>query len=120
LYNQSEIPTNKGAGDMAIVDVTVIPLGIASPSVSEYVAEIQKVLETYKNKGKIDFMLTPMSTIIEGELPVLFEVIQAIHEVPFSKGIQRVATNIRIDDRRDMKRRMADKVASVQAKLETK
>ena len=79
---------------------------------------MQKVLETYKRDGKIDFMLTPMNTIIEGELPVLFEVIQAIHEVPFSKGIQRVATNIRIDDRRDKKRRMADKIASVQEKMQ--
>jgi uncharacterized protein (TIGR00106 family) len=103
---------------MAIADVTVIPIGIPTPSVSEYVAEMQKVLETYKRDGKIDFMLTPMNTIIEGELPVLFEVIQAIHEVPFSKGIQRVATNIRIDDRRDKKRRMADKIASVQEKMQ--
>jgi uncharacterized protein (TIGR00106 family) len=105
---------------MAIVDVTVIPIGTTTPSVSEYVAEIQKVLETYKSEGKIDFTLTPMSTIIEGELPVLFEVIQAIHEVPFSKGIHRVATNIRIDDRRDIKRRMADKVASVKEKMKCK
>jgi uncharacterized protein (TIGR00106 family) len=102
---------------MAIVDVTVIPIGTASPSVSEYVAEIQRVLETYKRDGKIDFMLTPMNTIIEGELSVLFEVIQAIHEVPFSKGIKRVATNIRIDDRRDKQRHMMDKLASVQEKL---
>jgi uncharacterized protein (TIGR00106 family) len=102
---------------MAIVDVTVIPIGTPTPSVSEYVAEMQKVLEMYKRDGKINFMLTPMNTIIEGELPVLFEVIQAIHEVPFSKGIQRVATNIRIDDRRDKKQRMADKIASVQEKM---
>ena len=102
---------------MAIVDVTVIPIGTTTPSVSEYVAEIQKVLESFKNQGKIDFTLTPMSTIIEGELHVLFEVIQAIHEVPFSKGVHRVATNIRIDDRRDIKRRMEDKLASVQEKL---
>jgi len=102
---------------MAIVDVTVIPIGTATPSVSEYVAKIHKVLEGYKIEGKIEYTLTPMSTIIEGELPVLFEVIQAIHEVPFTEGASRVATNIRIDDRRDMKRTMADKVASVQKKL---
>ena len=54
-----------------------------------------------------------MNTLIEGELPVLFEVVQAIHEAPFNKGIQRVATNIRIDDRRDVKRKMEDKVNRV-------
>ncbi len=98
---------------MAIVDVTVIPIGTETPSVSSYVADIQKILKQYEEKGEIQYQLTPMNTLIEGELPVLFEVIQAIHEAPFNAGIQRVATNIRIDDRRDVKRRMQDKVERV-------
>ncbi|MDP4170718.1 MAG: MTH1187 family thiamine-binding protein [Bacillota bacterium] len=102
---------------MAIVDVTVIPIGTETPSVSKYVAEIQRVLKSYENAGKIRFQLTPMNTIIEGDLPVLFEVIQAMHEVPFKEGIQRVATNIRIDDRRDVKRKMEDKVERVHSLL---
>ncbi len=100
---------------MAIVDVTVIPIGTETPSVSKYVAEIQELLHSYE--GKITYQLTPMSTLIEGELPVLFDVIQAIHEVPFKHGLQRVATNIRIDDRRDKESTMARKVAAVQAHL---
>ena len=103
---------------MAIVDVTVIPIGTKSPSVSLYVAEIQKLLTKYEEQGKIRFQLTPMNTIIEGKLPVLFEVIQAMHEAPFDKGILRVATNIRIDDRRDVSRKMEDKVAKVKSLLE--
>ncbi len=103
---------------MAIVDVTVIPIGTETPSVSAYVADIQKVLKTYEEKGAIRFQLTPMNTIIEGELPVLFEVIQAMHEVPFSKGLVRVATNIRIDDRRDVKRNMEEKVDRVLSHLQ--
>jgi uncharacterized protein (TIGR00106 family) len=98
---------------MAIVDVTVIPIGTETPSVSSYVADIQRILKNYEEQGKIRYQLTPMNTLIEGELPVLFEVVQAIHEAPFSKGIQRVATNIRIDDRRDVKRKMEDKVTRV-------
>lgn len=98
---------------MAIVDVTVIPIGTQTPSVSSYVADIQKILRKYENEGKIQFQLTPMNTLIEGELPVLFEVLQAIHEAPFSAGILRVATNIRIDDRRDVKRKMHEKVERV-------
>jgi uncharacterized protein (TIGR00106 family) len=101
---------------MAIVDVTVIPIGTENPGVSKYVAEIQEVLSSYE--GKITFQLTPMSTIIEGELPVLFEVIQAIHEVPFKHGLKRVATNIRIDDRRDKQSTMTGKLEAVQAHLE--
>lgn len=102
---------------MAIVDVTVIPIGTETPSVSSYVADIQRVLKEYEKKGQIRFQLTPMNTIIEGELPVLFEVIQAMHEVPFENGLMRVATNIRVDDRRDVKRKMEEKVQRVESQL---
>ncbi|WP_078379717.1 MTH1187 family thiamine-binding protein [Sutcliffiella halmapala] len=101
---------------MAIVDVTVIPIGTDGPSVSDYVADIQEILVGFQKEGKIEFRLTPMSTIIEGNLPELFSVIQAIHEAPFQKGLQRVATNIRIDDRRDKKVKMEDKLNSVEVK----
>lgn len=102
---------------MAIVDVTVIPVGTTTPSVSEYVAEIQHILKKFEDEGKIKYKLTPMNTIIEGELPTLFQVISAIHEAPFQKGIQRVATNIRIDDRRDKKTTMEGKLESVEKHL---
>lgn len=105
---------------MAIVDVTIIPIGTETPSVSKYVASVQKVLRQFEGEGKIHYQLTPMNTIIEGELPVLFEVIQAMHEVPFKEGIQRVATTIRIDDRRDVHRSMEYKVERVKTLLEEK
>jgi uncharacterized protein (TIGR00106 family) len=103
---------------VAIVDVTVIPVGTQTPSVSNYVADIQKVLKKYEEQGEIRFQLTPMNTIIEGELPKLFEVIQAMHELPFEKGLARVCTSIRIDDRRDKERKMEDKVERVKSLLE--
>ncbi|HAR6078391.1 TPA: MTH1187 family thiamine-binding protein [Staphylococcus pseudintermedius] len=102
---------------MAIVDVVVIPVGTEGPSVSQYIAEIQTKLEEFKQEGKIDYRLTPMNTLIEGELADLFEVIQAIHELPFNKGLDRVCTNIRIDDRRDKQRKMNDKLDSVKKHL---
>lgn len=102
---------------MAIVDVVVIPVGTEVPSVSQYIAEIQTKLEEFKQEGKIDYQLTPMNTLIEGELADLFEVIQAIHELPFNKGLDRVCTNIRIDDRRDKQRKMNDKLDSVKKHL---
>ncbi|CAD7359659.1 MULTISPECIES: MTH1187 family thiamine-binding protein [Staphylococcus] len=103
---------------MAIVDVVVIPVGTEGPSVSQYIAEIQTKLEAFKQEGKIDYQLTPMNTLIEGELSDLFEVVQAIHELPFDKGLDRVCTNIRIDDRRDKDRKMNDKLESVRKHLQ--
>lgn len=102
---------------MAIVDVVVIPVGTEGPSVSQYIAEIQTALEKFKKQGTIDYQLTPMNTLIEGELEDLFHVIKVIHELPFNKGLDRVCTNIRIDDRRDKKRKMNDKITSVQKHL---
>lgn len=102
---------------MAIVDVVVIPVGTEGPSVSEYIADIQLILEKQKEAGIIDYQLTPMNTLIEGDLKDLLEIIQEIHESPFNKGLDRVCTNIRIDDRRDKSRKMNDKLDSVNKHL---
>ncbi|MCJ1780841.1 MTH1187 family thiamine-binding protein [Mammaliicoccus sciuri] len=102
---------------MAIVDVVVIPVGTEGPSVSEYIADIQLILEKHKEAGIIDYQLTPMNTLIEGDLKDLLEIIQEIHESPFNKGLDRVCTNIRIDDRRDKSRKMKDKLDSVNKHL---
>lgn len=100
---------------MAIIDITVIPVGTGTPSVSDYVAEIHRVLQKYDDRVK--YQLTPMSTLIEGDLKSLLEIVQEVHEVPFQKGLQRVCTNIRIDDRRDKDNTMERKLQAVQAKM---
>lgn len=99
---------------MAIAEVTIAPLGTGSPSVSAYVAQCHRVLE--ESEG-IKFELHAMGTIIEGELDRLFEVLRALHEVPFDHGAQRVMSIIRIDDRRDKEITISGKVKSVQEKL---
>ncbi len=63
------------------------------------------------------YQLTPMNTIIEGDLPVILEVIQQMHEVPYTKGAQRVATTIRIDDRRDKVSTMEKKIKLCSIKI---
>lgn len=99
---------------MAIVEVTIIPLGTDSTSVSEYVADCHRIL---KENNNIKYQLTPMGTIIEGDLDVIIEVIKNMHEVPFNKGAMRVATTIKIDDRRDKQGSMDQKLSSVNKKL---
>ena len=97
-----------------IVEVTVVPLGTGTPSLSAYVAEVEKVLSTYKD---IKSQLTPMSTILEGELDVIFKAVREMHESPFLKGASRVSTRISIDDRRDKAITMAGKMEAVKSKL---
>jgi uncharacterized protein (TIGR00106 family) len=98
---------------MAIGEVSIVPLGTGSTSVSDYVAACIKVLD----ESGISYELHGMGTIIEGDLKDLFEVILKMHEVPFRAGALRVVTSVKIDDRRDKKATVQDKVEAVQTKL---
>jgi uncharacterized protein (TIGR00106 family) len=102
---------------MAIVNVTVIPIGTETTGISEYVTDIQNILMEFQKEEKIEYKLTPMSTIIQGELPVIFDIIRSIHEELFDKGTKRLATNIQIDDRRDKESIMNKKLESVYKKM---
>lgn len=100
---------------MAIIQVTIVPLGTGTPSVGDYVASVYQVL--VQSGEKIKFQLTPMSTIIEGELDDLLAVVRKMHEVPFDNGAMRVSTSITIDDRRDKLGTMEQKIKSVEQHL---
>ncbi|MBO9597664.1 MAG: MTH1187 family thiamine-binding protein [Cohnella sp.] len=100
---------------MAIVQVTIVPLGTGSTSVGDYVAAVHRVLE--QEGGRVKYELTPMSTVIEGDLDDLIAVVRRMHEVPFENGAMRVSTTITIDDRRDKVGTMEQKLRSVQEKI---
>lgn len=105
----------KEAFNMAIADITITPLGSGSTSVSEVVAGVHQLLKD--TDLPIQYELTPMSTIIEGKPEDLYLIIQKIHEVPFQMGHQRIALNVRMDDRRDKESGMALKLKSVEDRL---
>ncbi len=98
---------------MALMQITVIPLGLGSPSVGEYVADIEKFLQS---EGVV-CQLHDMGTVIQGEAVELLALAARIHELPFNKGVQRAVTQIVLDDRRDRTVTIGDKVASVRARL---
>ena len=97
-----------------IAEVIVVPLGTATPSLSAYVAGVEKVLAKYTN---IKTLLTPMATILEGDLDEILTAVRQMHETPFLNGAQRVSTRISIDDRRDKRLSMEGKVKAVKEKL---
>ncbi len=100
---------------MALVEVTVVPLGTGETSLSRYVADVHKVVLAAEG---IAHQLTPMGTILEGDLQAIMALVAQMHEVPFENGAKRVSTSIKIDDRRDKMGSMAQKIASVTSKLE--
>ena len=89
------------------------PLGTGSPSLSAYVAKVHKVLE----KSGLKYQLTPMSTIVEGDVDEILKVAKEMHEILFSEGVKRVVTSIRIDERKDKELSMEGKVRAVIEKL---
>jgi uncharacterized protein (TIGR00106 family) len=99
---------------MAIAEVSVIPLGTKTPSVSQYVARSVKVLE--QEKG-IKYETTAMGTIIEGDLGRILAVVKKMHERAFGEGVARVITMVEIDDRRDKAQGMKAKLDSLKKKL---
>ncbi len=100
---------------MAVVEISIVPLGTGSTSLSPYVAACEKVLR--ENSGNLKYELTAMGTILEGDLDQIITLVRRLHEVPFDQGAQRVSTNIKIDDRRDRTGTIEQKVKSVEEKL---
>jgi uncharacterized protein (TIGR00106 family) len=99
---------------MAMIDISVVPVGTKSPSVSDYVAGAVKILH---NEPGIKYELTAMNTIIEGDLDRLLALAQRMHRSAFDAGAKRVVTTIRIDERRDKPLTMAGKIKAVKEKL---
>ena len=100
---------------MALVEVNIIPLGTENPSVSRYVAQAIKVLQSEED---IKYELTAMGTIIEGDLGRLLSLVGKMHEAVFDAGAMRVVTTVKIDERRDKTSTLSSKVESLERNLE--
>lgn len=94
---------------MALLEISVVPVGTESPSFSNAVSEALK--EADRNGIKYD--VSPTSTVMEGDLPALMDIAHKMHGAAFCDGTQRVVTNISIDERRDKDLRMEDAVRAV-------
>jgi uncharacterized protein (TIGR00106 family) len=100
---------------MPIAQLTVVPLGTATTSLSDYVAPIEKAIEA----TGIKYLLTPMSTILEGSIGEIMAAVMAAHEAAFAAGAGRVSTSLVLDDRRDKPTSMEHKVEVVRGKMKS-
>jgi uncharacterized protein (TIGR00106 family) len=99
---------------MALMQITIIPLGTKTPSVGSYVADIQELL----TERGADFTLNDMGTVLHGDARELLQLAAEIHEHPFKSGAQRVVSQIVLDDRRDKERGLGAKKKAVEKILE--
>ncbi|MBI2850408.1 MAG: MTH1187 family thiamine-binding protein [Chloroflexi bacterium] len=99
---------------MIIAEVSIIPIGTGTPSVSRYVAG---AIEALAKQKKVKYQMTAMGTILEGELKDVLDAVTRMHESVFDRGAERVVTKLTIDDRRDKNLTIDYKVQSVMNKL---
>ncbi len=99
---------------MITAELTIIPIGTNSTSLSSFVAAAVNALD----KTGVKYKISGMGTQIESNsFQELVKAIEFAHEAVFAYGADRVSTTIKIDDRRDKDRKLADKVLSVEKKL---
>jgi uncharacterized protein (TIGR00106 family) len=98
---------------MALMEISVVPVGTGTTSISDYVAAAVKVLE----EEKVKYQVTAMGTIVEGETGELLRLAQRMHEAVFKMGVARVVTRINLDERRDKEITIETKVRSVRKKM---
>jgi uncharacterized protein (TIGR00106 family) len=94
---------------VAILEISITPLGTDEASFSSYISDACKVV---KDRG-MKYQITPTATIIEGSVEELMEVAKKMHQTPFNKGVNRVITNMTIDERTDKNMDLGNQVQSV-------
>jgi uncharacterized protein (TIGR00106 family) len=98
-------------GESMLAEFSVVPIG-EGESVSEYVAECLRIVQS----SGVEYQLTPMATVLEGDLEEVMAVILQCHRRVLEMS-NRVITSIKIDDRKGRKGAMKEKIRSVQAKM---
>ena len=100
---------------MPIMEISIVPIGTETASVSNYIVDALKIIEEEKN---IKYQLTSMGTIVEApSIDILFDLAKRMHQAILKKEGKRILTTIKIDDRLDKKLTMEGKVESVTKKL---
>jgi len=110
----SIIKEKGGLEEMALVELSVVPLGTKTPSVSKYIAKAVRVLQ---DEEDIKYELTAMGTIIEGDLERLLTLVGKMHRAVLAAGVIRVVTVVKIDERRDKALSISSKVEAVKREL---
>jgi len=101
---------------MVIVELNIIPLGVGV-SVSRFLVPALKELK----KRKVKYEITSMCTIFEAkDVNEALKIVEAAHKATFKANVKRVITTIRIDDRKDKKGSMEEKVKALKTQLEEK
>ncbi len=94
-----------------LAEFSVYPLG-KKEGLSEEVARFVKIVQ----ESGLDYQLTSMGTILEGDWDGVMETIRKCH-FALKEDFDRIETTVKIDDQVGRENRLTDKVRSVEEKL---
>ena len=94
-----------------LAQVTITPIGTGE-ELKEMIAKAVAIIE----KSELDYQLTSMGTIIEGDWDEIMVIVKKCHD-EITNFADRVVTNIVIDDRKDLQNRLKNNVLEVEYAL---
>ena len=95
-----------------IIELSVVPIGVGT-SLSKYVAAVMKVIE----ESGLEYESHSMGTNIECEWDDITPLVKKCHDEFKKKGVQRIATTLRISERTDKPYTMSGKMESLEEKM---
>ncbi|MCO4793228.1 MAG: MTH1187 family thiamine-binding protein [Bacteriovoracaceae bacterium] len=95
-----------------MVDICLVPIGIGV-SVSNQVAECQKIFEEFK----LTYRMHGYGTNLEGEWEDVMAAIKECHLRLHGNGVPRITSSLRMGTRVDREQSIEDKIKSVEEKL---
>lgn len=99
---------------MVLIEFSIAPSG-QGESVSAYVARVIDLID----QSGIDYQLTPMGTILEGEWDEVMGLVSACFK-SLEPEFARIGMHMRVDYRAGPKGRLKSKTASIEQKLNRK
>lgn len=97
----------------ATADFCLIPLGTPTASVSEQIADVQRLLK----QSSLKYTMHSAGTTVEGSWDDVMKVIGQAHQMLHEKGIVRIQSDIRAGSRTDKSQTAEDKVNAVERLL---
>lgn len=97
-----------------MAEISVVPVGGGTPSVSDEVAAALRALDAHP---AVRHELTAMGTTLTGELDTVLAACAAMHAAVLDAGVPRCYTIIKLDERRDKAATTEEKVAAVRRKV---
>lgn len=96
---------------MAILEITVVPVGTGATSPSSHLSETPGLLQA----SSLGYQIRPTGTVVEGPTEALLDLAGRLHEAGFAAGAPRVYTHLCLDDRHDVVRPVKEKVRRLEA-----